>query len=254
MPKESATIAARTDADPRLLLAISAMSAVTHAMAAAIEIHAVDPAFARGASLCRVDNREDDEESSASHRGDVLEIHHVREYDRGTGSDEQPLQRLVPDELLQTRWQLSRLCDHIGHASGSVERRVDRRRGRQHRRNANHGEAGRPEGWASGLGQRIVAGMHDRRHRKRSHRHNGDQHVKDDDEDHRDVVGRGEGTTRIVNILGRVRDELEALVSQEDDHAARHQRDWRAPLRRREPRRRDPGQDPRPRTATRCRP
>ena len=43
MPKDNATIATKTLTDSRLLLAIGAANAATHAMAAATEIHGVDP-------------------------------------------------------------------------------------------------------------------------------------------------------------------------------------------------------------------
>ncbi len=43
MPKDNATIATKTLTDSRLLLAMSAANAATHAMAATTEIHGVDP-------------------------------------------------------------------------------------------------------------------------------------------------------------------------------------------------------------------
>jgi hypothetical protein len=43
MPKDKAIIATKTLADSRLLLAMSAANAPTHATAAAAEIHGVDP-------------------------------------------------------------------------------------------------------------------------------------------------------------------------------------------------------------------
>ena len=113
--------------------------------------------------VARIHRGIDQQERGASHHGDAGEIEHSVTSTTSAGREQEPAGRLLPFGARKAGRQLAVARDHVADIGRAEERGVDRRGGREQRRDGDQPEAEFAQERLGRLGQRIVPGLLDLR-------------------------------------------------------------------------------------------
>ena len=173
--------------------------------------------------MTRVDCGIDQQEGGASHHCDAgeVEAQHDRKHQRR--GEQQPAGRPAPFGTRQTCRQSAVAGDHVTNVRRAEERRVDRRGGREQRRDGDQVETELTQERLRRLGERIVLGPLDFVIREVAGHGQRHGEIERDHEEHAGIERARQQPPGIAHVGGGVGHKAEALVA--DEQHARSEQD-----------------------------